>query len=66
MFRTIWIATTISIILLTGCTTSLTNMAPARTMKPGEGQVAMGYHIDVHTQTFTGVYKAGDAAINQV
>jgi hypothetical protein len=51
---------------LIGCTTSLTNMAPARTFDVGEGQVSVGYQFDVHTQTFTGLYKAGEVAVDKV
>lgn len=48
------------------CTTSLTNMSPARTMKAGEAQVATGYQFDVHTQAATSIYKAGEAAVDEV
>ena len=50
----------------TGCTTSLTNMAPAQTLDAGEGQATLGYQFDVHTQSFTGVYRAGQSAVDQV
>lgn len=55
-----------ALLVFTGCTTSLTNMAPARTFKPGEAQVAAGYQLDVHTQTFTGIKKAGEAVVDEV
>lgn len=54
------------LVVLSGCTTSLTNMAPARTMKPGEAQVATGYQFDVHSQAFTGIYDAGDQAVEDI
>ncbi len=56
----------VGVVLLSGCTTSLTNMSPARTMKQGEAQAVAGYQFDVHTQAATGIYKAGEAAVNEV
>jgi hypothetical protein len=55
-----------AVVMLMGCTTSLTNMSPARTMKQGEGQAALGYQFDVHTQAFTGIYRAGEAAYEEM
>lgn len=54
------------VVLLTGCTTSLTNMAPAETLDPGEAQATGGYQFDVHSQTFTGIYRAGEAVLSDI
>lgn len=54
------------LLIATGCTTSLTNMAPARTFDAGQGQVAVGYQLDLHTQSFTGIYRAGEALVDEI
>lgn len=54
------------VVMGSGCTTSLTNMAPARTFEAGQGQAAVGYQFDVHTQSFTAVYRAGEAVVDEI
>lgn len=52
-------------LLLSGCATSLTNMTPAKTMDPGEGQAATGYQFDLHSQSFTSLYNTGESVVNE-
>lgn len=54
------------VLMSSGCTTSLTNMAPARTFDAGQGQVAMGYQFDLHSQGVTGIYRAGEAIVDEI
>lgn len=52
--------------LLGACAPSLTNMAQARVLKPGEVQAGYGIQVEVYTQAVESVIEAGKLAQEQI
>jgi hypothetical protein len=53
-------ALAVALILVAGCTTSMTHLTPSKALQPGHMQITVNYSIPVHTNLAEGVVDAAE------